>query len=241
MVAEQQQGEDTEDADEDSMWYASDAKHSWHPDTPSSSNSQQHEPAFQEQHWSQQQQHEGPAGLEQQQSEQEQQQAGQELLMRLAEAAQRQQQQQQQGEARSDNSAPADSKGDYFDDSYFGMPTDPSAQPQDMQELQAVVSRNLQALLPKDTTWAAGSYPPRFNEVLSPVGPGLNGPGLNGPGLNGPGLDGPDPEFDLDGLDPGFDYVPDFDFDNEPDFDFDPDLESDFVFMDELYDFDVEP
>jgi hypothetical protein len=53
-------------------------------------------------------------------------------------------------------------------------------------------------------------------------------------------LDGPDPEFDLDGLDPGFDYVPDFDFDYEPDFDFDPEGEPDFVFMDELYDFDVE-
>lgn len=85
-----------------------------------------------------------------------------------------------------------------------------------LQELQAVVSKNLEALLPRDTTWA-GSYPPRFDELLSPAGPDDQG---------GRFLE-PDPEFDFD----AFDYVPDFDFDPE----FDPEFEED------MLDFDIEP
>lgn len=85
------------------------------------------------------------------------------------------------------------------------------------QELQAVVSKNLEALLPRDTTWA-GSYPPRFDEVLSPVGADAHG---------GRYLE-PDPEFDFDF---DYDYVPNFDFDPE----FDPEFEED------MLDFDIEP
>jgi hypothetical protein len=97
------------------------------------------------------------------------------------------------------------------------LPADPSAAPQDLQELQAAVTKNLEALLPKDTTWA-GSYPPRFDEVLSP------------PGDEG-GYVGSAPEFDFD--DPGFDYLPDFDYDP----DFDPDFDDDML---DMFDFDIE-
>ena len=96
----------------------------------------------------------------------------------------------------------------------------------------------LQALLPKDTTtWgqAGSSYPPRFDEVLSPSAAGA--------GAGGGYIDPPNPGFgDLDDvdddLDPGFDYVPDFDFEYDADFgpldDFDhPELEDDV--------FDIEP
>jgi hypothetical protein len=92
------------------------------------------------------------------------------------------------------------------------------ASPSLLQELQAVVSKNLEALLPRDTTWA-GSYPPRFDEVLSPVGADATQHG-------GRYLE-PDPEFDFG----EFDYVPDFDFDPE----FDPEFEED------MLDFDIEP
>jgi hypothetical protein len=75
-----------------------------------------------------------------------------------------------------------------------------------------------QALLPKDTTWTAGSYPPRFNErVTSHDDEG--------------GYIGLDPEFD--DLDPGFD------FDYVPDFDFDPDFDD--AMLDDMFDFDIEP
>lgn len=88
------------------------------------------------QDWQQQGSHQQQLQLQQEQ----QQAAGQDFLRQLATATTAQQQQQQEGTrqpaslpasaASSDGAAAA---GAYFDDSYFGLPADASAAPQDLQ------------------------------------------------------------------------------------------------------------
>lgn len=215
------QDEDDQDSD-GSLWYTDEQEHSWQQDSHSSSSPQQQQDSTQTQ-----------AHVQQQQD------AGQQFLRHLAAAQQQQQDGVQQGADRTASKAGsvADAGGEYFDDSYFGLPADESAAPRDLQELQAAVSKNLEALLPKDTTWS-GSYPPRFDEVLSPadaggyIHPGSER-GYIDRGDEAGGYIGPAPEFDFD-LDPGFDYVPDFDYDP----DFDPDFDDDML---DMFDFDIEP
>lgn len=117
-------------ASEDSMWYTDDPHDSWQHDSPSSDR---------------QQQHAQPDESSLQQQEAGQQAAGQDFLRRLAEAVQQLQQENPSSRPHAGSEASdADAAGAYFDDSYFGLPAEPSGAPQDLQELQAVVSKNLE-------------------------------------------------------------------------------------------------
>jgi hypothetical protein len=119
-----------DNASEDSMWYTDDPHDSWQHDSPSSDR---------------QQQHAQPDESSPQQQEAGQQAAGQDFLRRLTEAVQRQRQEDPSSRPQAGSEASdAEAGGAYFDDSYFGLPAEPSGAPQDLQELQAVVSKNLE-------------------------------------------------------------------------------------------------
>jgi len=219
MVAEGLLEEGGSDDDDDSMWYTDDPDNSWQHDSPSPDSSRQLQAQprllvtrLQADGTNSRPGSPDPSGNNTQQQQEAAAVAGHEFVAQLAAAVQ--QQRQEQGDAASQGSDASDAAAAaYFDNSYFGLPTDASAAPKDLQELQVAVSKNLEALLPRDGTWTGSSYPPRFDEMLSPYAARL---------------EPPEPDFDLD-LDPGFDYVPDFDFDPEFDddmFDFDVDFEA---------------
>lgn len=210
---------DGDDYSEDSLWFTDELEHSWQHDNPSQ------DPQFPLQPITLDEliddmtdtaatRHRTSSPIDMQQGEGQRQQG------------------QQQDTVTPHCSAESDA-GAYFDDSYFGLSADQPAAPQDLQELQATLNRNLEVLLPKDTTWGE-SYPPRFDELLSPGA--MQPAGANHPPLEDLGLEFEpdfDPEFDPE-FDPRFDYVPDFDFDPE----FDPGFDD--AAMD-MFEFDLEP